>query len=244
MTESCLIKMTELYKGSGLEIYEKSHYSHGEHVEEVEKILSWYRHRNRRVLDIGCSGGLHAIEMAKRGFKVTGLDIEPSAIELAKKRNHGVYGAEFMVMDIENHKLAELEKFSLVYSLGNVLSHIKKDNLVNVLRSIRKCMYKNSTFLFDILMNSVPFNEDIPPGDLQIIWKRKIDRNTGSISMDGIFLDHGFTQHFDVWGYTLEEIRDMLSSSGFSRIEFSENLDFTEKINTKNPISLYFRARG
>ena len=238
--------MTELYKDSGLEIYEKSHYSHGEHIEEVEKILSWYMHRNRRVLDIGCSGGLHAIEMAKRGFAVTGLDIEPSAIELAKKRNHGIHRAEFMAMDIENHKLAELEKFSLVYSLGNVLSHIKKDNLVNVLRNIRKCMNKNGTFLFDILMNSIPFDEEIRPGesDLQIIWKRKIDRNTGSISMDGIFLDHGFTQHFDVWGYTLEEISDMLSASGFSRIEFSENLDFTEKINTKNPLSLYFRARG
>lgn len=79
--------MTGLYRDSGLEIYEKSHYSHGEHIAEVERILAWYKRRNTKVLDIGCSGGLHALEFSKRGFSVTGVDIEQSAIELAKKKS-------------------------------------------------------------------------------------------------------------------------------------------------------------
>ena len=43
---------------------------------------------------------------------------------------------------------------------------------------------------------------------------------------------------------TTGEISELLKMSGFYRIEFCEKLDFCEKNNTKNPISLYFRAKG
>jgi SAM-dependent methyltransferase len=236
--------MTELYRESGLEIYEKSHYSHGEHITEVEQILTWYKRRNARVLDIGCSGGLHAIEFSKRGFSVTGIDIEPSAIELARKRAAGSKNIRFFVADIEKNMLQCPEKFDLIYSIGNVLSHINKDHIFEVLLKISACLDKKGTLLFDVLINAEPFREEIYPNEneLQIIWKRKIDEKTGRISMDGIFLESGFIQHFDVWGYTGEEITGMLNSLGFANIEFSEKLDFIAKNKTKNPISLYVRA--
>ena len=235
--------MTGLYRDSGLEIYEKSHYSQEEHTDEVEKILKWYSHAGTRILDIGCSGGLHALEFAKRGFYVTGVDIEPSAIQLAKIRANNMH-AEFRVIDIEKDEL-DMGGFDLIYSIGNVLSHVSKENLPDVLLKIRRCLDKNGTFLFDVLINAEPFQEEIVPGedDIQIIWKRKIDEKTGRISMDGIFLESGFFQHFEVWGYTVDEIVMMLISAGFGNIEFSEKLDFEIKNKTKNPISLYFRAR-
>jgi len=39
---------------------------------------------NNAILDVGCGRGRHAIEFAKRGFKVTGLDLSARAIELAR----------------------------------------------------------------------------------------------------------------------------------------------------------------
>ncbi len=238
--------MTGLYRDAGIEIYEGAHYSHGEHINEVNEILTWCRPGNMRVLDIGCGGGLHALEFAKRGFSVTGLDIEPSVIELAKKRNGmNMQKAKFRVLDIEKDGLFP-GKFDFIYSLGNVLSHVKKDNLPDALLKIKGCLVENGTFLFDVLINARPFQGEICPGknDIQIIWKRKIDKNTGRMSMDGIFLEYDFVQHFDVWGYTIEEIKDMLDSSGFREIDFSEKLDFTEKVRNKNPVSLYIRAKG
>ncbi len=238
--------MTELYRDTGLEIYEKAHYSHKEHINEVEEILTWARPGNKRVLDIGCSAGLHAFEFSRRGFLVTGVDIEPSAIELARKRNTmNMQKSDFRVIDIEKDELSDLGKFDFIYSLGNVLSHVRKGNLINVLRKIRGCLDENGIFLFDILINARPFREEIRPGknDLQIIWKRKIDDKTGRISLDGVFLESGFTQHFDVWGYTIEEIKGIINASGFRELEYSERLDFREEVRTKNPISLYFRAK-
>ncbi len=238
--------MTGLYRDSGLEIYEKSHYSHGEHISEVENILTWYRPGKKRILDIGCSSGLHILEFAKKGFCITGLDIEPSAIELAKKRNsNNKRKVNFMIFDIEKDDLHGLGKFDFIYSIGNVLSHIRKDNLIKVLCKIKGCLEEDGVFLFDVLINERPFQEEILPGnnDTQIVWKRKINEKTGRIAMDGTFLESGFKQHFDVWGYSIGEIRGLLRTAGFCEIEFSEKLDFSEKNKTKNPISLYFRAK-
>lgn len=237
--------MTELYKDVGLEIYEKSHYSHREHIREVDHILTWYTRRNTRVLDIGCSAGLHALEFSKRGFYVTGLDIEPSAIELARKRAAGSKYAEFLVADIEKDVIPCTERFDLIYSIGNVLSHVKKDRIFEVLQKISVCLDRKGILLFDVLINSKTFLEEIYPkeNEPQIIWKRKIDQKTGRISMDGIFLESGSFQHFDVWGYTIEEITCMLNSIGFADIEFSEKLDFISN-ESESPISLYFRAES
>ncbi len=239
--------MTELYKDSGLQIYEKAHYSHGEHIKEVEQILTWYTRRNAKILDIGCSAGLHALEFAERGYSVTGVDIENSAIELARKRavNENLK-AKFSGMDIEKNSFAELGKFDFIYSLGNVLSHVKKDNIFKVLKKLRARLCKKSILLFDVLINAKPFQEKLYPkeNDPQIIWKRKINEKTGLISMDGIFLGFDFTQHFEVWGYEVDEVIRMLNVLGFKKIDFSEKLDFieTNKNKNKNAISLYFRA--
>src|SRR5512135_3397038 len=95
-----------LYRDSGLEIYEKAHYSHGEQIGEIKAILSWYKKENSRVLDLGCSGGLHALELAKRGHRVMGIDLEPSAIALARERSSSMgIEADFSVADLENHAL-------------------------------------------------------------------------------------------------------------------------------------------
>ncbi len=40
--------------------------------------------RDQRILDIGCGGGILCEGMAKRGGRVTGLDVEPDAIAAAK----------------------------------------------------------------------------------------------------------------------------------------------------------------
>ena len=71
-----------------------------------------------------------------------------------------------------------------------------------------------------------------------------VDERTGIIIMDGIFPDFGFEQHFEVWGYTIEEIRGFLKTAGFKDVEFSEKLDFKTRNKTKNPISIYFKSKG
>ncbi len=39
-----------------------------------------------RILDLGCGAGRHAIELALRGYRVTGIDISPWLLEVARQR--------------------------------------------------------------------------------------------------------------------------------------------------------------
>jgi SAM-dependent methyltransferase len=234
-----------LYRGSGLEIYEKAHYSRGEHIQEVDAILSWYGRKGSRILDIGCSGGLHALELAKRGYSVTGLDMEISAIESARRRSADKgLKADFLVTDLEKDDLAGLGRYHLVYSLGNVISHIPKDFLHSVLVKIRSCLESEGIFLFDILTIGERFPEEVHEEDLGIIWKRKLNRETGEIFLKGIFKNFGLIQDFRVWGHTMEDMVRMLKETGFSRIDTSPSLDFsTDETFAENPVCLRYRAR-
>ena len=174
--------MVSFYKDSGLDIYERVHYSDLEHVREVEQILEWYTRENTRVLDIGCSGGLHALEFAKRGYFVTGVDIEPSAIKRAEKRClEPMLHARFKALDIENDDICCLGKFNLIYSIGNTVSHFNKYRLYNTLLKIKHCLDENGIVLFNVFMLESPFRFEIHADRFKIFWRRKLDNRTGKI---------------------------------------------------------------
>ena len=235
----------DLYRDEGLEVYELLHYSHGEHILEVEAILSWYGRKGGRILDIGCSGGLHALELAKRGYSVTGMDKETSAIVLARRRTAkaGVM-ADFFVADLEKDDLPGLGRFDLAYSLGNVISHIAKKSLPAVLMKIRSCLEEDGIFLFDILVVGDIFPEEIHEKDLGIIWKRRLDRDTGEILLRGIFERFGVSQDFRVWGYDRESMLKLLKEAGFTGIDTSPSLAFsTSGGRAEDPVCLRYRAR-
>ncbi|MGZ5498548.1 MAG: class I SAM-dependent methyltransferase [Candidatus Aminicenantales bacterium] len=52
------------------------------------------------ILDIGCGTGRHAIELARRGYRVTGIDLSPSQIERARAKTvKGGLAPDFRVGD-------------------------------------------------------------------------------------------------------------------------------------------------
>ena len=42
--------------------------------------------KNIQILDIGCGTGRHSIELAKRGYTVTGIDLSKSQLNRAKEK--------------------------------------------------------------------------------------------------------------------------------------------------------------
>ncbi|MBI5015785.1 MAG: class I SAM-dependent methyltransferase [Deltaproteobacteria bacterium] len=219
--------MTGLYRGRGLHVYEASHYSQGEHVEEVEELLRACPAPAGRILDLGCSGGLHALELARRGFPVVGVDVEPSAVRLARSRAaRAGCGADFFVLDLSRDLLSPLGIFGLVYSLGNVISHVAKACLPDLLARVRGVVAPGGVFLFDALAAAPDFPREVVEEGTEVVWTRTLDRATGQILLDGDFRRHGFRERFQVWGYTAEEMSRALEHAGFRRVEISGRLDF------------------
>ena len=78
--------------------------------------------QNKRLLEVGFGTGTDLLQFARAGAVVTGVDITPRSIEIARRR-FDVYGqrGEFLIGDGENLSFPD-ESFDVVYSFG-VLHH-------------------------------------------------------------------------------------------------------------------------
>ncbi len=74
----------KLFENYGLK-YEKESFTSGTigECDFVEKEINF--NKQTQILDIGCGTGRHAIELSKRGYKVTGIDLSDSMLKSAKK---------------------------------------------------------------------------------------------------------------------------------------------------------------
>ena len=95
--------------------------------------------RGRRVLDVGCSQGIVAILLARERFEITGIDIQPEAIEharqaLAAEPEAVQASAQFIVGDILDPDL-ELEPFDTVVA-GEILEHLTQPE-----RLVERCWH-------------------------------------------------------------------------------------------------------
>ncbi|MBI5642324.1 MAG: bifunctional 2-polyprenyl-6-hydroxyphenol methylase/3-demethylubiquinol 3-O-methyltransferase UbiG [Deltaproteobacteria bacterium] len=109
--------------------------------------------QGKAVLDIGCGGGLLSEEFAKKGARVTGIDLSPVAVETAKK--HSVESG----LEIE-YKLSSpaqlLEKnpepFDIIIC-AEVLEHV--DDLRGFLRDSLRMLKPGGLFFFGTINKTV-----------------------------------------------------------------------------------------
>lgn len=97
-------------------------YRYLEYAPWMKATMGFDRYSGKRVLEIGCGTGTDLLQFARGGARVTGLDLTPRSIEIARSR-FAVYGCagEFAIGDAENLAFPD-ESFDLVYSFG-VLHH-------------------------------------------------------------------------------------------------------------------------
>jgi SAM-dependent methyltransferase len=91
--------------------------------------------KEARILDVGSAGGRDSAWLAERGFQVTGIDIAPTFVDMAKR---SVPAAEFRVMSITALDFPD-ESFAGVWC-SCVLIHLTKEGAARALREIRRVL--------------------------------------------------------------------------------------------------------
>lgn len=96
--------------------YDKEDFTQGTtgEVDFIEHELNF--NKEAKILDIACGTGRHSIELAKRGYDVTGFDLSENQIERAKEKAK----AENLVIDLKVHDARAphfKHKFDLVIML-------------------------------------------------------------------------------------------------------------------------------
>jgi SAM-dependent methyltransferase len=62
----------------------------------------------RRVLDLGCGSGIWAVELARRGWRVTGVDLVPKALRRARQRAQQA-GVDMRLIEGDVTRLRDLD---------------------------------------------------------------------------------------------------------------------------------------
>jgi SAM-dependent methyltransferase len=111
---------------------------HFEKLHHLLRLVPFDGYPGRRVLEVGCGAGVDLARFAKGQAIVTGVDIAPSAIELARANfdQQGLRG-EFHVADGERLPFPDLS-FDLVYAHGVVQYTANPRRLVDECRRVLK----------------------------------------------------------------------------------------------------------
>jgi len=108
------------------------------------------------ILDVGCGTGRHSIELAKRGYKITGIDISENMIKEAKKacKNKSV-NVEFIVADATEFSTARLYDACICLCEGAFgLLSMEEDPFerdLKILKNINFSLKKGAKFLLTAL---------------------------------------------------------------------------------------------
>ncbi len=133
-------------------IYKKIHLLPGALVELVDS----GKVKPCKTIDMGCGAGNYAIYLASRGFDVTGIDISPAAIKIAREnaKKKGIKG-NFLVADVLGDLDEVRETFDFAYD-WELLHHIFPDNRKKYVQNVHKILNLGGKYL------SVCFSEKDP----------------------------------------------------------------------------------
>ncbi len=105
---------------------------------QTVRFLSEHCRPQGRLLDVACGTGNHALELARRGFQVTGVDLDQTMLEVARKKSIGqkirfVAGDMCRLVDL----LGGEAPFDTVFCIGNSLVHLgNEDDILQALRQM------------------------------------------------------------------------------------------------------------
>jgi SAM-dependent methyltransferase len=109
-----------------------------------------------KTIDLGCGAGNYAIYLATVGFDVTGIDISPTAIKIARENamKKGIK-CNFLAADVVGDLAEVKETFDFAYD-WELLHHISPDKRVKYVENVHRILNPRGKYL------SVCFSEKDP----------------------------------------------------------------------------------
>ena len=132
--------------------YDKELFTQGtkQEVGFIEKEIGF--NKKIEILDVGCGTGRHSIELAKRGYHVTGFDISKDQLKAARaKAKNEKLKINFVQKDARNFKFRQ--KFDLAIMLcegGFSLMETDQENF-DILLNVARVLNPGGKFIFTTL---------------------------------------------------------------------------------------------
>ena len=223
---------TAFYSGLGLEIW-RAAVTPEETQAEVDFLMEALEaEEGDRLLDAPCGYGRHALEAARRGCSVTGVDlVEDFLAEAALTARRESLDADFLVEDLREMSFEPV--FDGVYCLGNSFGIFDQAGTQRFLEGVASALVPGGRFLLEsgLLAESLLPNYEErlwrPVGDLLLLMENSYDALEGRLDTTYTVIQDGLQESREAshWIFTLAELRALLESTGLETVGFCADLD-------------------
>ena len=176
------------------------------------------------VLDMACGAGRHSISFAKKGYKVTAVDLSEKLLDEAKKNaSLAKVNIDFVLSDILEFE--SNEKFDLAVNLFTSLGYFENDdeNFAVIIKAF-KFLNKGGFFVLDyfnrdfLVKNLIP-TSIISENGLKITQDRSLIDNR-VVKKITIEKDNSINNFYEsVRLYSYEEMKNMILKTGLSVVK-------------------------
>lgn len=142
--------------------YDKESFTQGTigEVDFIEQEINF--DKSKTILDIGCGTGRHAIELAKRGYSVTGVDLSDAQLNRAKqKASEAGVKVNFLKKDARN--LDYENSFDVVIMICEGAFSLMETDEMNfqILENAKNALKENGKFIFTCLSALFPLYHSV-----------------------------------------------------------------------------------
>ena len=129
-------------------------------IDFIEKEIK--KDKSKKILDIGCGTGRHSIELAKRGYNVTGIDLSECMLEMAKqKAKVAKVKVEFIKADARYLKFEKEFDLALILCEGG-FSLMETDEMnYMILQSASRSLKDNGKLILTTLNGLFPLYHSV-----------------------------------------------------------------------------------
>jgi len=163
------------------ETYDKETFTQGTigEVDFIEQEINF--DRTKRLLDIGCGTGRHAIELAKRAYQVVGVDLSESQLKRAREKAEKA-GVKVDFIQKDARKLDFNTEFDVVIMMCEGGFSLMETDEMNfqILQGAAKALKTNGKFIFTTLNALFPLYHSV---------KDFLNKNSGETITDELTFD-------------------------------------------------------
>lgn len=172
------------------------------------------------ILDLYCGYGRHAIELAKKGFRVTGVDANQAFLDIAtQKAQEEHVPVAFRLCDMR--ELDYNNQFDAVINMFAAFGYFTDEENAGVLQQVAKALRPGGLFLIDLLNREWMVHNNLnrywrhPSGDYVLSYK--VELNHGIVTMKRVLINqvtNTKTQYeFVLRAYSLPEMEFILEKN-------------------------------
>jgi len=179
-----------------------------------------------RILDLPCGQGRHAIELARRGYDVTGVDLSPFLLKVAEERARAD-GIRLHWLEGDMRQPIAGERFDVVLNLFTSLGYFADEaDDRKVVDAAAAMLGPGGRFLLEVingerLMARFQEREWFTVGQAAVVERRSLDRTARRMVVERTVTTPNDTEVnlHAIRLYTGRDVSGIMRSTGFGRVD-------------------------